>query len=309
MSDFEPTDVFNLSKRAVSESFGPELAESTAIPTPTPKPEREGLPVGYRMRAEPHYVEQLSARRADRIERERPQESVRSAVTEIDRSAPHTREQRGDRVLGQLQEELATLATATAMLTQASPLARRLGTDLVRAQAWKASWLLKAHALVEGRDRAQIRPQAVGPLIEQLRQGLLAECRLSGVSLLWSASDWNATVAGDDTVLSAGVTGAVVATLGVMGQPESGGTVRVNIETAGGELRAIDVVQDEYSVPAGMSQRCFDLGWTDRPGGWLAALGAVTAKLAAQQHGGTALLQAGERRGTVLRISLATRHH
>lgn len=112
----------------------------------------------------------------------------------------------------------------------------------------------------------------------------------------------------DETGLSAGVTGAVFATLGLMA-PGEGGSVRVNVETSGGELRAIDVIQDDSSVAPPQIQRFFDLNWTERPGGWPAALGAVTARLAAQQHGGSAVLQAVERRGTVLRLNLSAKHH
>ena len=56
-------------------------------------------------------------------------------------------------------------------------------------------------------------------------------------------------------------------------------------------------------VSPGRSARFFDSAWTDRPGGWFAGLGATVAKVVAQQHGGDAVLLAGERRGSTLKIT------
>jgi hypothetical protein len=54
--------------------------------------------------------------------------------------------------------------------------------------------------------------------------------------------------------------------------------------------------------------RFFDLAWADRPGGWLAGLGAITARAVAQQHGGNAVFQAGDRRGSLVRITFGKLH-
>ena len=57
------------------------------------------------------------------------------------------RDRRSDRVMAQLGEEIAAIASAAAMLSPDAPaLARRMGSDLIRAQAWRASWLLHASA-------------------------------------------------------------------------------------------------------------------------------------------------------------------
>jgi hypothetical protein len=44
----------------------PDFESAGRVPAPK-TPEREGLPPGYRMRADAHYVEQLTGRRTDRI--------------------------------------------------------------------------------------------------------------------------------------------------------------------------------------------------------------------------------------------------
>lgn len=310
VSDIEPSEVVVPGKRIPSEPFGPELTE-TPVPTPVPaRSEREGLPSSYRMRADPHYVDQLTARRADWAERERGEaaRALQPAAEVTDPgAAAEGLERRGDRILVQLTEELATLASASAMLTNASPLARRLGADLVLAETWRATWLVKAHALADGRERAHLRSRALGPILEQVRQGLTPECRLAGVSLHVAANDWNAAVNVDESILLAGITGAVIATLGVIGL-EEGATVRVSVDATGGELRSVEVAQDDVPAMATSSVRFFDVNWSGRPGGWMAGLGAVTARAAAQLLGGSAALLVADRRGTSIRLSLAKLH-
>jgi hypothetical protein len=303
VSESESSEVVVPVKRGSSEHFGPELTETPAPPA-SGRADREGLPTGYRMRADAHYVDSLTARRQERAERDRG-EAGRAAADTVDAGVDA---ERRDRILAQLHEELTTLASATAMLGNSTAVARRLGTDLVRAQTWKALWLVKACTLVDGRERPQLRARPIGPLVEQIRQGLSAECRLAGATRHVSATDWSATPSLDEAVLVAGVTGAVLATLAVLGNQDGPAAIRVAFDTSGTELRTVEVSQDDVPVPPASAARFFDPAWTDRPGGWLAAVGALTARLAAQQHGGSAACLAGERRGTTIRLSFAKLH-
>jgi len=253
------------------------------------------------MRADAHYVEQLGTRReqADRPETSRHQ----AGQADMTPSDSHgERDRRSDRVMNQVSEELATIASATTLAADASPLARRLGLELVRAQVWRASWLLKASAIVDGRYRGGVQPTSIGAVAEQLRQGLTPECRLAGVTLQVQASDANAVTTLDAALVTAGMTGAVVATLGLMGET-SGATIRVVLEAAGSDLRAIEVTQDLVSVPAAAGARFFDAAWTDRPGGWTAAMGALTVRSTAQHLGGSAVFVPGDRRGSTVRMT------
>jgi hypothetical protein len=137
----------------------------------------------------------------------------------------------------------------------------------------------------------------------QLREGFAAECRVAGVGLQVDANDWGTAVTIDETSLVAGVTGAVIATLGLIGSGEWG-AIRVHASVENGELRAIDVSQEDAAAPAGIGSRFFDPSWTDRPGGWSAGLGAAAARAAALIHGGDATLVTPDRRGTIVRLAL-----
>jgi hypothetical protein len=265
-------------------------------------PEREGLPPSYRMRADAHYVDQLStSRRGDRA----GAEPARAGGLDADAAEASDRERMRARVMAKLTEDLATIGAAATLLSgDASPMARRLNTDLIRAEAWRASWLVRAQAILDGGHQGHPRPRQLGSVLERVRQGFAPECRLNGVSLHVNASDWNMAVTVDEPALAAGIAGAVIATLGLVGRLE-GASITLTAEALTGDLRTIEVAQEDVSVPTSATLRFFEAGWAERPGGWLAGVGAATARAVAQLNGGTATLLVGERRGTIVRLTLA----
>jgi hypothetical protein len=242
------------------------------------------------MRADAHYVENLTSRRGDR------------GITDGPRAAePH----RSDRLLEQLAEDLGTIESAAqALAIDGARMARRVNTDLIRSQVWRATWALRAHALLGGRYRARLRPRPLGFLLSQIRGGWSAECRLASVNLDVTASDWNAVVAVDEHSLIAGVSGAVIATLGLIGDTD-GTSLTLQVVTSAGQLRSIDLIQSDVLVTPSEGGRFFDASWTDRPGGWLAGLGAAVAKAAAQQHGGDAVFLTDEDIGSTVRMQFS----
>jgi hypothetical protein len=280
-----------------AEPFEGEQDDASVPPAPSPKKgekaekvEREGLPPGYRMRADAHYVESLSSRRSERGGAETRQPDL------ADRS---------DRLFAQLAEDLATIESAAqALAGDGGRMAKRVSVDLIRSQAWRASWALRAQAMVSGRNRLQVRPRPLGFLLGQIRSGWAAECRLAGLTLQVDASDWNAVVSVDEASVIAGVSGAVVATLGLIGQTDSA-TLTLSAVATGGTLRSVDLIQEEVLVTPGEGGRFFDPSWADRPGGWLAGLGAAVARAAAQQHGGDAVFLTDEEHGSTVRMQFS----
>ena len=139
-------------------------------------------------------------------------------------------------------------------------------------------------------------------MLGAVRDGFAPECRISTVALHIHAPDWNASVAVDEQAVVEGVTGAVFATLGLLGSPD-GATINITAAANAGELRSIDVTQDEVCVPAALASRFFDPTLTDRPGGWTAALAAATARAVVQHHGGEAALVLSGKRGSTIRLT------
>ena len=293
MSEIDPADVTAVPKR-IPEVFNPELVDIAPATSDRKKPEREGLPAGYRMRADAHYVDQLTSRRTDRA----PVEAARS-----DRSAdaPAWTE----KLLAQLSEGISTIESAAALLsTDASAIGRRVNIDLIRTQAWRATWLLRATAILQGAHRPQIRPRPLAFLLGQIRTGFAAECRLTGVTLAVQASDWNAVVAADEVSFLTGVTGAIFTTLALIDSAE-GVTITVYAVANEGHVRTIDVVQEEILVPASFSASFFDTAGSDRSATWSSKLAVSTIKAAAQQHGGDASFHTTDRGGSLIRLQLS----
>ena len=291
MSNLNPADVPAAGRPVILEDLSQEVSE-LAPPTPSEKrAEREGLPAGYRMRADAHYVDQLSSRRPDR------------ATDAIPRDRFESRERRTERLLAQLTEDLGTISAAAAMLTaDTSPLGRRLSADLIKAQTARAAWLVRANVILDGAHRAHVRPRPLGAILDQIRDRFATECRLAGVALHVHTTDWNTTVIVDEDALVTGISGAIVATLGLIGQVE-GAAIKVSAGVSGAELRTIEVTQDDVTVPASVGSRFLDVSWTDRPGGWVAGVGAATARTVAQQHGGDVVFLSADRRGSTVRLS------
>jgi signal transduction histidine kinase len=310
VSDVNPAE-FAAGERPLSpEAFSNDSTDSTH--SDHRKPDREGLPASYRMRADTtttdlgharadlHYVDELTARRSDRQDRWRPAATRDAAATTPDR--PDARGARMDHVFAQLAEDLATIGSAAALVGgDASPMARRLNLDLVRSETWRAAWLVRACSLLDRPRRGALKPRPLAAMLGAVRSGFAPECRLAGVSLRVQASDWNAVVSIDEPAVVAGLSGAIIATLGLLDQSE-GASIEVNATAVGGELRDIEVLQNDVAVIDGLAQRFFDAG-VDRPGGWVAEVGALTAKAVAEQHGGTAEFEAADEVGSTVRIS------
>jgi hypothetical protein len=302
VSEIDPVEVSQPSRRVPAERFSEEPAEFAA--PGLKKPEREGLPSNYRMRADAHYVDQLTSRRNDRLEpRSAEQRSSERGEPRGDRA--DVRDRRADRALAQLAEDMSGIEAAANLLAgETAPIVRRAGLDLIRAQAWRASWLVRANAILDGTHRVQMRPRPLGAILWAIRDGFAAECRLNGFAVHVRTADWNQNVVVDETALTAGIIGAVLATAGLTNGAE-GVVVTIDIDAAGGEIKLVDVAQEAVTVPSVAGQRFLDASWTDRPGGWTAVVGALVARTAAQLHGGDLTFSSGERRGSTIRLALS----
>ena len=265
------------------------------------KTEREGLPPGYRMRADAHYVDQLSGRR---IDTDAPRAVVKRSVESPEvKDVREARDHGSDHLVTQLLQEMDAVLASSSLLTGNGPtLGQRANIAAVRAHAFRAAWLLRAHTLVEGTHRAQVRPRSLGRMLDHVRDGLAAEFSLTGARLEVHANDWSAQVSIDDVAMAAGVSAAIFASLAML-PDAAGATIRITASAAGHDLRAIEITQDESAVAANVSTLFFDPAWSDRPGGGAAATAAACVKAVANLHGGDAILMPAARRGSTIRLN------
>jgi len=303
VSEFNPAEI-GISRPSLSDPLVDEPGEAGPDDEQS-KREREGLPQSYRMRADRHYVDLLTSHppRGERgsatAEPTRWQRRATDVTAAEDLRDPL--DPRGERLLSELSEDLATIASAAALLsTDPSPMARRVNVDVIRAQAWRASWLLRARALLGGAVRPRIQPHQLGGLLGQVRDGFASECRLTGASIVLNVPVWDASVTVDGEALVAGVSGAVVWTLGVVGQTE-GIAVTISAAVEDGQLSIIEVSQDSAFGHDPMSRH--STGGAQGADEWAARLGASAAKAAARLHEADAAFLAGDGRGSTVRFT------
>ena len=277
-----------------------EFRESAS--TETGRIEREGLPPGYRMRADAHYVDALSGSPSPRADRVR---EVSRPATLDEPAVPDASSARDRRLFDQLAEDVAAIESAAAMLTgDGSALGRRVGLDLIKAQSARAAWLLRAHAMQQSADALPAgRRRPLAAVLADIRDRAGVECRLVGVGLDVQAADESGSVTVTDAALMVAITGAIMAQLGLVAGTD-GAVIRVQAAVKHGETLTIDVAQDAIALPAASQERFFDAGWVTRPGGWLAAMGAASARVAAERQGGTAILVSPDRRGCNFRLTM-----
>ncbi len=278
----------------------------------SPVPVREGLPPSYRMRAETHYVDLLETRSADARERAHvdppthaPAYESRAESTPAPRAqapavshtdAVRTREsapvQTDDPALHagrDLAQSLSTLS-ACADLLNASPsdLSRAVVSNLIRAEAWRASTLLHGTRVL--RQELLVARTAVSVLgvLDQVVQGFGPERKVRPVSID-SQSDLphGSFLAGDERMLVAALTGALLATLPLL---EGVPTPRILVSAAvdGHHQLTFAVSQEIVSAPHPWHSRAFDRLWTDRPGGTPALVSMLAVQETARAHGGSA---------------------
>ena len=268
------------------------------------KPEREGLPAGYRMRADAHYVDQLTSRRGERVYTDHPRAaaSFDEATEAGPRDRRDVRERRSDRVLAQIAEEIAGIEAAGALFRGQAQSQRRLAGDLLQVHTNRAAWLTGANTLLDGSSRGPVTTRSAGALLMQIREDLLAECRLAGAALHVTTENWNARVAVHEAEFKLGVAGAIRALLSALPDVD-GATIRVTAVVKDDTLQAVEIAQDLIQLPA-VPSRFFDLSWTDRPGGWSAAFAASVARAFAQREGGSATFVPGDERGGTINLLL-----
>ena len=297
MSEFNPADIPAARQSEVPDRFSQRLEEVKTHGDDAERPDREGLPSRYRMRADSHYVEQLLGGESEKEESDVQTTSRRSREPYDD---AHVRppQERQERVLVQIARDLAEVESATELLEGSmSALARRVSLDLIKARTWQASWLLRANAVLEETHRGRARRQPLQPVLSVVEDKLTAECRLAGVRLEVERLAGVAEIEADAEALIAGIAGAVIWTLGLIGDAE-GAVIRVTGETDQNGSARIEVVQPDADLPGG-GQRA------GSPEAWTSELGASVAKAVAKLHDGEAAFLVADGRRSVVRMDLA----
>ena len=205
---------------------------------------------------------------------------------------------------------LKTLALCADMVAaDASSLSRTVATDLIRAEAWRSSCLLQAARAVRGEVFAATVPVPIRGLIDRVVKELVPEQRLRGFELEPEIDVPDGTVViGDEGLLVAAVSGAVLATLPIIeGRDNAGVRVALRVEagaqTGANQTVTIELGQTTAGAPDGWASRAFDPAWAERPGGGAAALAMLAVRAIAELHQGRATASTAGR-GTRISITV-----
>lgn len=188
-----------------------------------------------------------------------------------------------------LARSLATASSLADLLGgDISDLSRGVVGGLLRAELFRANCLLQGTRIVRGELPVVRGAVTIAPLIDKVIQGFAAERRMRQVEFsLHIDLPHGHIVVGDERLIAAALTGAVVATLALLESLPAARIVLAAGLTASRQL-TLAVSQDHF-IPSQMwAQRGFDPEWRDRPGGAAAVLAMAAVQQAARGHGGDA---------------------
>ena len=222
--------------------------------TASTPPVREGLPRTFRMRADKHYVEMLDAP---------PQGSTDAAAEpaasrQSDASSANVDEDLAAAVAAgrDLAQSLATLRTSTNLLTDRGPaLAATVAANLIRAEAWRATCLLKIAQFLRGEQTPALRIVRARAIAEQVIASIEPERRLRGVTLDAQIDVGESVLSADEDLLVSALSGVLMATMALASE-QSEFVVVFAAETRGVEV-TFTIAQDQARVPSNWVSEAF----------------------------------------------------
>jgi ParB-like nuclease domain len=352
---------------------GSSLTNDPAFP-------REGLPAGFRMRHDAHYVEQLTNRTgvpqlrllplrdidAPRAEGDLT-ELTRSIATygvlqpilvrsrggrfelvagarrfaaagalglsEIPSIVVHL-DDAGARAVGE-QENVRVLATPPAPVLPSSPdvtpaglreltqsfstigsclhlladreaqLRDRVALDLIRTEVHRAFRLVQALNVLAQEPSLVDAAVSLPALFEQVHESFTPEKRLSGATVTVEVAEGPQRTHGDAEWLATAIAGAFGGMLAlVQGTRQPAVHVAIGASHSRSSLK-LEIAQTAVSVPTWALDRFFDLEWTDRQGGYQAAVELAATRRILDLSGGSVDIVAGDRGGCRLVLLFA----
>lgn len=204
-----------------------------------------------------------------------------------------------------LRRHMTTIQTAMTLSAGDDAVTRRVGFDLAQANTYRAAWMVEAQQLTEQAPLRGTSSVAVATVIDQVRKSLAPEFRLAGVALHVTFADGVGSDSVDEQVLGVGLTGALVALLPIVDL-----TDRPVIQIRSARQQSSTTVEiscTSVSMPKDWVRRVFDESWFDRPGGWQALLGAVSARAAAERLGGEVTMTTPQNGGVALKVRVPRR--
>jgi hypothetical protein len=207
--------------------------------------------------------------------------------------------------LTELTDHLDAIGACLTLLPDRErPLREQVATELIRAESRRASRLLRGLAVLAEDPPIANRSVGLRALVERTVALMQPERRLADVDVIIEPGTEDVRVPGDEALLALALAGALAAMQAVV-QKGTGG--RITCTWRHDPARAmvrVEIAQSAVTLPVRWLGRFFDLAWTERPGGYGAAIDALAAKRIAELHNGTAAISARDEGGCTLRLEL-----
>ncbi len=260
----------------VDESFLDQYLEPASSQSPSldkPRPVRQGLPSGYRMRHDAHYVDELESRRA-------PAPAVTVPGLAFPTSIPVTF------ALRDMGQELEGVASCFNLIAaKARPLRERMGLSLARVGVERNVRAFQALRVLLEDPPPERAPLSLTGIVEHAVKSFDEELRLTGSRISLDSADAVIRVNADARMLSIALHACVGMLVSMVEASNAEGSIHVATRASEG-VASCEMRQDAYRLSADQFSRLADLEWSERPGGIPAGIGLAAAARIAQAHGG-----------------------
>lgn len=257
VTDIEPGDA----ERDQADSYAPTRSS------------REGLPPGFRMRSDPHYVDVVvSGTRVDeraRDERSEPQPVAGSVAREL-RSALD-----------------AVVRAAEDVSSRGRSLRDRLAVELVKAEARRAMVLAESAAALSADLTLVLSDVDLCSALQNVVDSLGLEARLSGMGPTLYVPQHPCRVRGDERLVTVALSAILVSLQALVDEHGASESVHVRLSPrAEGSMRTVEFSQRTVSLPPSTLLRFFEPSWAEHPAGRASAIRLAGARAIAALHRG-----------------------
>jgi len=199
--------------------------------------------------------------------------------------------------LAELTQSLEAIGSCLHLLAERDAALRdRVALDLIRTEVQRAGRLVRCLGALEHQPTLTAGSVLLAPVVNSVVESFAPERRLSGVALTVDADE--ARVHADPDWLATAIGGAIGGMMAlVQGARDAAVSVRV-AATASRSSAVIEIAQNALTVPARSLSRFFDVTWTDRPGGYAAAVQLAAARRIVELHRGGVEAVPGDRGGS-----------
>lgn len=267
-----------------------------------PAPQREGLPPGFRMRHDAHYVEELVSRnRASHVgpvpapEASQPRNGHRAAE-----EAPGLSTADACVEIGQSLDAIGACLGLLPPSGRTAP--ERAALELIASEVSRAAWFVQALSLLEREVPVANTVVELAPVVRKAVRGVTPRWERTAVTVTVDGSPHDTSVRGDEGLLVLALAGMVMAVQAVTERVDSA-AVAIRLRRDDGRA-IVEVAQDAVRLPAAWLAKFLDAEWPERPGGRRVGVSLAASQRVAQLHRGALTVGETEQGGCRLALAL-----